>query len=431
MDHRRPGRSLLRVQGLLPRRAAFWAVGGVLGVLMFAASAPSPLYVVYQAEWGFSATTLTTIFAVYALALLLALLLTGSLSDAVGRRPVLAAALLVEIASMALFVSARGVAWLLAARVLQGVATGAATGALGAALMDLQPARGPRLGPLVNSVAPSAGLALGALGTGVLVQYGPAPTRLVFALLLGALLAAVLATLAMTEPVVRGSVPLASLRPRVGVPREIRGPFAAALPCLVATWALGGLYLSLGPSVAVGVLHVSSHLLGGLVITALAGVGSATAVLLRSWESRRAMVFGSLGLVAGVALTLLALALESTPVFFAGTVVAGFGFGAAFLGAFRTLSGLAGPAQRGALISSVYIVSYLAFSLPAIAGGIAVDLVGLRATATAYGAVIAVLAAAAAITTALQARGAPAAAPTPAGHVAHAPCAGTVPPAHS
>ena len=168
----------------LPRAAAFWLVAATIVALLAASSAPSPLYPVYQQEFGFSALELTTIFAVYVLALLLSLLTVGRLSDFVGRRPVLAAALLVEAAAMAVFLDAAGSGWLLAARVVQGLATGAAIGVLGAYLLDLQPAGASRLGSLVNSVAPATGLGVGALGTGLLVQYGPHPTRLVFVLLL-------------------------------------------------------------------------------------------------------------------------------------------------------------------------------------------------------------------------------------------------------
>jgi len=99
----------------LPRVAAFWTLGAILLAFLFAASAPSPLYVVYQARWGFSAATLTTVFAVYALALLIALVTVGALSDYIGRRPVLAAALIAEALSMVLFIAADGVGWLLAA----------------------------------------------------------------------------------------------------------------------------------------------------------------------------------------------------------------------------------------------------------------------------------------------------------------------------
>ena len=155
-------------------------VAATTAALPAASSAPSPLYPVYQAEFGFSAITLTVIFAVYVFALMMSLLTVGRLSDYVGRRVVLAGALLVEAGAMGVFVAADGVGWLLCARIVQGFATGAAIGVLGAYLLDLQPSDGSRLGSLVNSVAPTFGLGLGAIVTGLLVQYAPHPTRLIF-----------------------------------------------------------------------------------------------------------------------------------------------------------------------------------------------------------------------------------------------------------
>src|SRR4051794_32790751 len=174
----------------LSRGAAFWMLAATLGFLLFASSAPSPLYVVYQAKWDFSPLTLTSVFAVYVVALLLALLFAGSLSDHIGRRPVLVLALIVQAAGMGLFVAAQGVELLFAARIVQGVATGVAIGAISAALIDLQPPGRPALGALVSSAAPLLGLAAGALGSGLLVQYGPDPLRLVYWLLLGIFVAA-------------------------------------------------------------------------------------------------------------------------------------------------------------------------------------------------------------------------------------------------
>jgi MFS family permease len=141
------------------------------GLLLFAGSAPSPLYVVYQAEWHFSAAVLTFIFAVYVLSLLAALVFTGGLSDRIGRRPTLLLALTVQLASMVMFAEARSVGWLVGARIVQGVATGMATAAASATLIDLQPVDRPRLGALAASISPSAGLAAGALGSGLLVQF--------------------------------------------------------------------------------------------------------------------------------------------------------------------------------------------------------------------------------------------------------------------
>src|SRR5436189_4622269 len=96
----------------LGHRAAFWLLALTLGLLLFASSAPSPLYVVYQSEWGFSEITLTSVFAVYALALLSSLVIAGSVSDHVGRRPTLLFGLAIEIVAMLLFAEAQTVAWL-------------------------------------------------------------------------------------------------------------------------------------------------------------------------------------------------------------------------------------------------------------------------------------------------------------------------------
>jgi MFS family permease len=225
----RPGRAGGAVTGTAQPRTApgtsawrlsagrsFTAIAAVYVLFMTASSAPSPLYVVYQREWGFSAATLTVVFAVYVLGLLGALLVLGGLSDHVGRRPVLAASIALEAASLVLFIAARSVPLLLAARLVQGIATGIALTALGATLVDLNPPRAPGRAGTVNSVAPAAGLALGALGCGALVQFAPAPTRLVWALLLGGMGLAAVVVAVIPEAAVRHPGALASLAPRSG-----------------------------------------------------------------------------------------------------------------------------------------------------------------------------------------------------------------------
>lgn len=378
----------------LSRRAAFWFVATTLTLLLFASSAPSPLYVVYQARWHFSALTLTSVFAVYVLALLVALLFAGSVSDRVGRRPTLVAALVVQLLAMALFAAAQGVVVLFAARTVQGLATGLAMGALSAALIDLQPPERPQLGALVSSAAPLLGLAAGALGSGLLVQYGPDPLRLVYLALivLFALVLASVAVLPETAPAVSRAGWHRQLRPRVAVPQDVRGPFATVAPMMIATWALGGLYLSLGPSLAASMLHTSSHVTGGLVIVALSATGALASIVLQRHPSERVMTVGAVLLTAGVGVTLLALNISSNALFFAGSVLAGAGFGPGFLGAFRTVVSQAPATERAALIAAVYLVSYLAFSLPAIAAGVAVTQSGLLPTTNVYGGAVIALA---------------------------------------
>ncbi len=182
------------------RPLVFAAITAILVLFTAASSTPSPLYVVYQQEWRFSPTTLTVVFAVYVLGLLGSLLVFGALSDHLGRRPVLAVAIALEAVSLVLFIVAGDVTVLAIARVLQGIATGAAITTLGAALVDLNPAHAPGRAGLVNGVAALSGLAAGALGCGALVQFAPSPTHLVYALLLGGMALAAVIVARMPRP---------------------------------------------------------------------------------------------------------------------------------------------------------------------------------------------------------------------------------------
>src|SRR5581483_9300143 len=164
-------------------------------LLLAASSAPTPLYSVFQSEWGFSPITTTVVFGVYALAVLAALLVVGKLSDHIGRRPVLLAALGAQLVALTVFVTASDVTALLTARIVQGLSTGAAVGALGAGLLDINKQKGT----VANGVAPIVGTASGALGSGVLVQYLPAPTHLVFFALLAGFVLEIVGVVLMPE----------------------------------------------------------------------------------------------------------------------------------------------------------------------------------------------------------------------------------------
>ncbi|WP_052210180.1 MFS transporter [Dickeya fangzhongdai] len=352
-----------------------------------ASSAPTPLYRLYQQQWGFSATLLTVVFAAYALALLLALLVTGRLSDHVGRRPVIALALALQIIAMLGFLCAAGPGWLIAARVLQGFATGMATAAAGAALLDL----GRERGALINSVAPMMGMAAGALGSTALMVFAPGPLRTVYVLLLIVFLIVLGLTWLAPETTERRPGAWASLKPRITVPPQARKALLSVTPANVAVWMLGGFYLSLMPSLIVAVTRVNTPWLGGLVVAALTLTGVAAVLAAHKLSTFVTLLSGELALVAGLAVILAGTNQGHAVLLLGGSVIAGFGFGASFLGAVRSVLPLAEPHERAALMGVFYIESYLANSVPTIAVGYLAQRAGLLAAANAYGTVIAVL----------------------------------------
>jgi predicted MFS family arabinose efflux permease len=375
----------------LSRRASFWAAAAFAFLAFAASTAASPLYRVYEDKFSFAPTTLTLLFTVYIVVLLGTLLLFGSVSDYTGRRIVMLAGLALGAAGCGFFLFAHGVGQLFVARALQGVAVGLISGAASAALFDLRPNGGAA--PVVSSAAPTGGQALGAIGASVLAQYAPAPTHLVWWLLLGAFITGVVAVLAMPEPGTARPGVVSSLRPHVGVPQSATGAFATAVPALMGIWALGGFYLSLGPSLAAQLLHSTNLLWGGILIFLLTGLGAAASALLAKKNSSAVMLGGCLALVVGATVTFVSIQTGTSAVLFVGTAIAGLGFGPAFMGAYRTTVAAATSDDRSGLITAIYIVSYLATGIPAMLAGIATSHYGLRKTALVYLVAVAVLAA--------------------------------------
>lgn len=333
-----------------------------------ASSAPTPLYAIYAAEWHFSPITTTVVFGAYAIAVLLALLVLGRVSDYTGRRPVLLAALGVQVAATVVLATAGGVDALLTGRVLQGLATGAALGALGAAMLDVDPARGA----LANAAAPGVGTGAGSLVSGLLVQYVPAPTHVVYLALVAVFVLQGIGVAVSPETSARKPGLRAALVPELAVPRGTRGPLLAAAPILFAVWALSGLYGSLGPALARQLSGSASAVIGGLAFFLLAVVASLTAVALSRIPPRTVMLCGIVATTAAAAGTLAAVEESSAAGFFASTVVAGIGFGAGLQGAFRTVIPLVPPHERAGVLSVLYIVSYCGMGVPAIAAGVLV-----------------------------------------------------------
>ncbi len=371
---------------LHPHRA-FWLIAATYMMVLFASAAPSPLYPVYQELWGFSALTLTLVFAVYVVTMLLSLLTVGSLSDHVGRRPVLAVALVLLIASMVLFVVAQDVGTLLAARALQGLATGAAMGTLTATTVDLQPSA--RTGSTIVGAAPAIGLASGVAVAGVLVEYAPAPRVLIYEIILGLFAALLIALLVVPETRERVGFDsrrhlAGTLAPQVRVPREVRTVFLASVPALVATWSLGGLYLSLGSSVVSRVFGVDNHGAAGAILFVFFACAAVTSLFITDRSSTVKAAYGFPALAAGVVISLAGVLIESLPLYIVGSIVAGSGWAATFLSAMDNITAATPPAQRGQVFSSVFVASYLAFSVPAVIAGILVSHIGLRDTIIGY-----------------------------------------------
>lgn len=351
-----------------------------LMTFMAASSAPTPLYRLYQQTWQFSPVTLTLIFATYAFTLLASLLIIGSLSDYIGRRPIIITAIFLQIASMSFFLFASDVSMLFIARGLQGIATGLAVSAIGAAILDFS----KHHGSLINSIAPMVGMAAGIFITCLILQFSVQPLHLVFELLCVLFAFELILSFFNPETVRKRSGAFASLKPNMAIPHQARSALLSISPINIALWMVSGFFLSLMPSLLAKIFQTSSAWLNGVMFMALALSGAVGILTLRKSTNFRILLTGTLSIIIGATVLFLAINFTSAVILLLGSIITGVGFGTAFMGAIRTVMPLALPEERAGLMAAFFVESYLAFSIPAILAGYFVGKIGLMNSANIY-----------------------------------------------
>jgi MFS family permease len=349
------------------------------------AGAPTPIYRLYRETLGLTPFTITFVFAIYSFTMIAAFLTIARPSDYVGRRPMILLALGLNAIALLLFFAAESAGMLVAARAVQGVATGVALATLGAVITDTA----PRWAATLNSVTAFVGLALGALISGLFIAFAPWPTHLVYTVLLGVTVAEMVVLAWVPETVSRKPGAWRGIRPKLTVPAAAAVPMARLFPLTLSAWALGGFYLSLMPSLMIEATGVRSPLVGAAVVSALMLTGGVSSLATREFDAGKTVRGASALLATGIVLTVFAIAGGSPLGMFFGTIVAGVGFGAAYAASLRVLLPLASSHERAGLLSAYFVESYLAFALPAVAAGLAAPRFGLVTTALYYGSTLA------------------------------------------
>jgi hypothetical protein len=379
-------------RGVFPARPAFAGTAIAFTSLYLAAGAPTPLLVLYQKQWHFPAAVLTLAFAVYAIGFLAALLTVGSLSDHVGRRPVLIGALAVHLVSMAMFLLAPDIGWVIAARVVQGAATGAATSAFTAALVELATPGRKRLAAVLGSVGMTGGLAGGSLLAGVAIQFTPVANSAVFIVLSAVAVLGIVVVALAPETASRAPGAMRSLVPRIAVPPAIRAEFLAATPVIVTVWMLAGLSLGLAPTIVRSVFLLESGLLNGICGSIAPAVSAVFGVVIARRAARVAMLIGIHASMVGAVVIVTGVLQQTLSIMILGQIIAGVGFGAAFSATLRLIMPLVATHERAAVATGVYLVAYVAFALPVVIAGLLAAPVGLLPTISGYGATACILA---------------------------------------
>jgi MFS family permease len=370
-------------------RLAFGLLAYAFAAIMVGTTLPTPMYALYAQQMHFAVLTTTVIYATYAGGVLFALLAFGRWSDAIGRRPVLLAGVVLALASAAVFLVADSVSLLLVGRVLSGLSAGIFTGTATAAVIEAAPENWRSRAAAVATVANIGGLGTGPLLAGLLVQYAPAPLHLSFVVHIVLTALAGVAVLIVPETSERtGGIGVQ----RLSVPAEVRAVFVIASLAAFAGFAVTGLFTAVAPSFLSQVVGIDNHAVAGLIACSIFAASALSQVAARNMNPQRAVAIGCAILVVGMVILAVALQRSSLAGLVAATVVSGIGQGISFS---RGLAAVAErtPADRRAEVSSTYfIVAYVAISLPVVGEGLAARQWGLQTAGVSFAVAVGILA---------------------------------------
>lgn len=362
----------VNIPSKLRGRTARGAAAADLACMYMGSTLVTPLYVLYEEEFGFSELTLTLIFAAYAVGNIASLFVLGRISDQIGRRrtalPAIGAAMLATL----VFLFAAGTAWLLAGRALSGLAIGMASAAASAWVVDLTQRRKEQRGAAFTTGAIFAGLAIAAFLGGVLAEYAPAPLKLPFIVYL-VLLGIVALLVARTKDTVEDradSLDEVSIKPRIGVAPEIRGRFVSPAVTAFAVFAVTAFYAALAPSLLRRDMNIDNLALAGGVVFVLFASAAWTALATNAMKSRTAMLTGATLLIPGVVLLVMAQTLQSFIILIMGVVVTGMAAALGYRGSLQVINEIAPEEQRAEVIASFAIVCFVGNGVPVIGVGV-------------------------------------------------------------
>jgi MFS family permease len=374
----------------LSRRAGFWAVAFAFLVVTAFSTAPGALYGLYERHEQLSSLTITLVYAVYAVGVITSLLLVGHLSDVYGRKPLLITAVAVATVAAVLFISWHSLVGLLVARVLTGLALGAAVATATAYIADLDTeANGAatRRSGIVATIANVGGLAIGPLVTGLLARYAPDALTLPYVVLLVGLVLAALAIAIAPE----GRQPI---HPRPAYrPQELKAPargrrqFFAAIAGVALAFGTAGLFAGLSGTFLAGPLHHPSPALAGAVIFLAFASGVVVQTTTTGWPAHRLLTVGIAPLILGLAVVVVS-AWATPPslgLFIIGGVLVGIGVGAIFRGSLTVVISASRADDRAGALAMFFAAGYAGLSLPVLGMGVALQYLSPRVTLLIFG----------------------------------------------
>lgn len=338
----------------------------------------TPLMVMYRLEGQLDLVFVDMLLFVYALGIAPALLISGPLSDRIGRKPVMMTAPLFSILGSLLIAAGESTGpLLLVGRMLAGVAVGVAMAVGGSWVKELSsdrfdPNSKPTSGAKRQSMSLTLGFGVGALVAGTLAQFAPLPGQLPYLLHIVLAIPTIFAMIPVPEtrqsPAVaaheRPSLLSSMYTPSMKNPRFL---FVAAM---CAPWVFGaaGVAYAIVPNLMQD--RVGSPVFFSAVITFVALMAG---FVIQQFGPRIASESSARGPLVAMGIVIAGMVLAAfmsahPTVMFAAiaSIVLGAGYGLCMFAGLNEVQRIAGPRDLAGLTGIFYCLTYIGFAFPAI-----------------------------------------------------------------
>ncbi|MGV0381351.1 MFS transporter [Corynebacterium segmentosum] len=363
-----------------PANRDWLPVAGSMVAVAWGGNEFTPLLVMYREQSHFSQVTVNGLLAAYVIGIVPALLISGPLSDYIGRRPTMLPAAPLSLAgSFLLSIAPEEPLIIAAGRVLCGLALGIvmAVGSTWISELITRSGGDPAAGPRKASMCLTLGFLIGAALASVLAQWGPWPTHLAYVLhiLLTVITAVWLLKTPETRPP-RGAtvkdtfldLSIRDMLHMLHIPSAAHRRFSRiVLP--VAPWVFGcaGAAYALLPQLLSDSAGNAPIAFSGLmtVITLGCGVGiQMFGKVIDTHRSARASAVAMAVITVGTIFGAIAARTLSLPLGITSAAVMGAGYGLALVAGLSEVQRIAGKDDLAGLTAVFYSLSYTGFFIP-------------------------------------------------------------------
>lgn len=341
-------------------------IGSIISLIMlFAASAaPIPLYAHYADTLNLTKGDLSLTAVMYFIGTVTALIFCARISNYCGRKIAVYIVLFLGIIGCLSFIFINCTAFLMFGRLIQGIACGLASSSVIAFIIDNEPKNLKGIATSISSAGPNFGLAVGAVGCGILTQFFHSAPNFIFMLLIASLILCFILIIFSRETLPPRKGILQSFIPQIKAPPNITKLLLPAGATFVAGWSIGGFYQAYSASIAVQIFSLSDTFIASMVFISFIAPIALGAAWARNMNTLKAQKYGMLGFVISLVLLYICLFGNNIIYFFLINIVAGIFEGIMFTGSMKSILDITDINDRAGVLSLIYIISYSGAAVP-------------------------------------------------------------------